>query len=246
MAKQRGETSYGRRLHLEVTDLHTVVFESLNLLVLLGVGDVCTEYAPLRTIESAARDGVTSHHIVLSYLVDELFICQSHIRCALDGIPLHVFCKSLLHINIAHHITTSIIVQQTVEADTLHGSYKATRWREWLQSTASSDAYHRQRAVLFFLLAGVIVDVGERVKFVDHDIYVIAANTVTLNRDALALIGASNGVELTTADLALFRVEVGCNGVNTGRITHQNYLVGQLFRLQMKVKTRTIGIDNQF
>ena len=69
---------------------------------------------------------------------------------------------------------------------------------------------------------------------------------MTLNRDALALIHTSDGVELTTADLTLFRVEMGGNGINAGWITHQDYLVGQLLWLQMKVETRTVGIDDQF
>ena len=69
---------------------------------------------------------------------------------------------------------------------------------------------------------------------------------MTLNRDALTLIGAGDGVKLTAADLTLFRVEMGGNGVNAGWITHQDYLVGQLLWLQMKVETRTVGIDDQF
>ena len=53
-------------------------------------------------------------------------------------------------------------------------------------------------------------------------------------------------MELTAADLALLRVEVGGDRIDTGRIAHEDHLVGQLFWLQVKVKTRTIGIDDQF
>ena len=67
---------------------------------------------------------------------------------------------------------------------------------------------------------------------------------MTLAGDTLAFIHASDGMELTTADLALFRVEVGCNGIYTGRITHENNLVGQLLRLQMQVEARAIGIND--
>jgi hypothetical protein len=52
-------------------------------------------------------------------------------------------------------------------------------------------------------------------------------------------------VELTAADLALFRVEVGGNGVNSGRIAHEDYTVGQLFWLQMEVETRAVVVDDQ-
>jgi hypothetical protein len=39
---------------------------------------------------------------------------------------------------------------------------------------------------------------------------------------------------------------MGGNGVNAGWITYEDYLVGQLLWLQMKVETRTVGIDDQF
>jgi hypothetical protein len=37
---------------------------------------------------------------------------------------------------------------------------------------------------------------------------------------------------------------VGCNGIYSSRITHENYFVGQLLRLQMQVEARAIGIDD--
>lgn len=98
--------------------------------------------------------------------------------------------------------------------------------------------------MLVFFLSCVIVDVGEGVEFVDHDVDIVTANTMTLASDALAFIHTSDGVELTTADLALFRVEVGCNGIYSSRITHENNLVGQLLWLQMQVEARAIGIND--
>jgi hypothetical protein len=52
-------------------------------------------------------------------------------------------------------------------------------------------------------------------------------------------------MELTAADLALFRVEVGCDGVYSGRIAYEDYTVGQLFWLQMEVETRAVVVDDQ-
>ena len=88
-----------------------------------------------------------------------------------------------------------------------------------------------------FLLAGVIVDVGQRVEFVDNDIDIITANAVRLASDSLAFICTSDGVELATANLMLDAVEVGCNGINTSGVANENHLVSQEFGLQMKVKT---------
>ena len=100
--------------------------------------------------------------------------------------------------------------------------------------------------MLIFLLSRLIVDIGQRVEFVHHDVDIVAAYTMTLHRDALTLVGTSDGVELTTADVALLCVEMGGHGVNTRRITNEDHLVGQLLWLQMEMKTRTVCVDDQF
>ena len=154
--------------------------------------------------------------------------------------------EGLFHLYVADHITTCVVVQQSVVTDALHGGYETARRCERLKSATGTNAYHCQRAVLVFFLTGIIVDVGERVELVDHDIDVVTADTMTLASDALAFIHTSNGMELTAADLTLFRVEMCSNGIHTCRIAHKNNLVGKLFWLQMQMETRTISIDNQF
>ena len=99
--------------------------------------------------------------------------------------------------------------------------------------------------MLVFFLTGSIVDVGECIEFVDHDIDVVAADAVALTGDTLALVHTRDGVELTAADLALFRVEVVCNGVNTCWIANEDNPVGQLLGLQMEVETRAVVVDDQ-
>ena len=99
--------------------------------------------------------------------------------------------------------------------------------------------------MLVALLTGVIVDIGQGIELVDDDINVVATDTMTLTGDALAFIRTGDGVELTAADLALFRVEVGCDGVNSGWIAHEDHTVGQLFWLQMKMETRAVVVDDQ-
>ncbi len=80
--------------------------------------------------------------------------------------------------------------------------------------------------MLVKLLAGLVIDIRKGVEFVGHDVGVVTANAMTLAGDALAFIGSCNGVELTAADFALFRVEMGGYGVDTGRVTHEDNLVG--------------------
>ena len=91
--------------------------------------------------------------------------------------------------------------------------------------------------MLGFLLAGVIIDVGERVELVCYDIDIVATDTMALHGDALALIGACDGVELTTAHLALLGVEMGGNGIYTGGIAHEYHFICQLFWLEMQMET---------
>jgi hypothetical protein len=69
---------------------------------------------------------------------------------------------------------------------------------------------------------------------------------VTLTGDAFTFIGTSNGMELTTAYLMLYRIEMSSNSIYTGRVTHEYYFIGQLFWLEMQMETRTICIDDEF
>jgi hypothetical protein len=69
---------------------------------------------------------------------------------------------------------------------------------------------------------------------------------VTLTGDALAFIGASDGVELAAANLALDAVEVVGYGIDTGWVAYQYHPVSQLFWLQVQVETRAVLVDNEF
>ena len=100
--------------------------------------------------------------------------------------------------------------------------------------------------MLILFLTRLVVDIGKGIKFVDHDVDIVAADTMALHSDAFAFVCASDGVELTAAHLALFRIKVCSNGVNTCRIAHEDNLVCQLFRLQMEMEAGTVGINNQF
>ena len=145
--------------------------------------------------------------------------------------------EGFLHGNVADHIAAGIVVEQSVETDALDGGNERTCGCEGLQASAGADAYHRQRAVFLFLFAGVVVNIGQCVEFVDHDVDVVAANAVRLAGDALALVHAGNGVELAARHFVLDAVEVGGNGVDTGGIADENNLVSQEFRLQVEVET---------
>ena len=145
--------------------------------------------------------------------------------------------EDFLHLEVADVVTSGIEVEQAVEADALNRSNERASGREGLQTATGADANHSQRTMLRLLLTGVVVDVSQRVEFVDHDIDVVAADTMRLSGDALAFVHTGNGMELTATDFVFDAVEVGSNGVYACRVTNEDDFVCQVFRLQMKVKT---------
>ena len=90
-----------------------------------------------------------------------------------------------------------------------------------------------------------IVDISQRIKFVDHNVDVVATDAVRLASDALAFIRTGDGMELATRYLTLLCVEMGCHSIDTGWIAHEDNLVSQLFGLQVQMETRAVLIDNE-
>ena len=146
---------------------------------------------------------------------------------------------------VTHLVAGGIVVEQTVEADTLDRGHEAARGCKGLQATAGADANAGQRAVLVFLLSRLIVDVGQCVEFGHDDVNIVAADAVALTGDALAFIGAGDGMELAAADLTLSGVEMVGNGIDAGRVAHQDYTVGQLLRLEVQVEAGAVFVDDE-
>ena len=95
-------------------------------------------------------------------------------------------------------------------------------------------------------MAGAKVDVGEGIKFVDHNVNVVAANTRVNDADALSFVSASNGFEFSALNLAFFFFKVRSHQSHATRIAYENNFVSQLFGAKMKVENRTIRIDDEF
>ena len=145
-------------------------------------------------------------------------------------------CECALHGNVAYHITSGIVVKESVEADALDRGYEASGRCEGLESATGADTHHGQRTVLVTFLACLVVDICQGVEFVDNDIDIVATDTMALAGDAFSFIRAGNGMELATGDLAFLGVEMSCHGINTGRVAHEDNLVSQLFGFQVKVE----------
>lgn len=148
-------------------------------------------------------------------------------------------------LQVAHLITTGVIVEQAVETDAFHAGNETACGSEGLQTATGAYAHHGQRAVLITLLAGRIVYVGKSVKFVGYYVDVVTAYAMALASNALAFVSAGYSMKFTALNFTLTRVKVGCHCIHTGRIAHKHYLVGQLLWLEMQMKTGAVSIDDE-
>ena len=69
-----------------------------------------------------------------------------------------------------------------------------------------------------FFLASSEVDIDQRIEFGNDDVDVVATDAMRDAREAFTTIGASNGVELATRDVALDCVEMRGYEVNAFRV----------------------------
>ena len=99
--------------------------------------------------------------------------------------------------------------------------------------------------MLVFHLTSFEVDIGQGIEFGHHYIDIVGANAVRETHNGFTFVSATYGVKFAARYLEVLSVEIGCNHVNTARIAAHHYAVGEVLRLEMKVKNRAIGIDNQ-
>ena len=65
-----------------------------------------------------------------------------------------------------------------------------------LKGSGGADAHHSECAVMILYLAGVEVDVGERVELVDHDVDIVGPYAMTQAHDGLSFVCSAYCVEL--------------------------------------------------
>ena len=100
--------------------------------------------------------------------------------------------------------------------------------------------------MLIFFRTGGVVDISERVEFCYHDIEVVATDAMRLNGNALSLIVAGNGMKLSAAYLTFYFFKVLGYGIHPGGVANEDYLVGQLFGLEMQMEATSVGINDEF
>ena len=250
MAKQSCQTSKGGGFHLEVAYLQLtfacLVTEGFHLLVLVRVLYAETNLSSLWTVEAAASDSYASQHFFTCHLLYEGGVCCSHVRCSFLRTPVHVADKCLFHVEVAYFVASGIVVEQAVEADALDAGDEGAKRGIGLQTAAGTDADYRECAVLWLVLTLLEVDVGKGIQLVHRDVDVVATNACAEDRNALALVEAGDGVELSVADAAFLTVEVRGNGVNATRVADQYDAVSQLFGLDVKMEDAVVFVDDEF
>ena len=118
MSEEQRQSGKSRTLHLEVVDTQTVIFERLNLRIQLRVGQRCTQFSALWTIESSTGDGDSSHHVIGGNAVEEFRIVVHAVGIAYLVVPFHLTFEFLLCVKVADFIAACIEVDESVEADT--------------------------------------------------------------------------------------------------------------------------------
>ena len=94
--------------------------------------------------------------------------------------------------------------------------------------------------------AGVEVDVGQRVEFVDDDVDVVTTDTGGNDCDALAFVGTGHGAEFAALDFAFAVLKVRCDELNSAGIADENHFVCDLFGKKVEVENRTVCVENEF
>ena len=94
MTEEKGKTGEGRTLHLEVVDAQTVILECFNLLIKFRVGKWGTEFAALRSVETATGYGDSAYHIIAGYLVEQFLIVVYTVWVANLVVPFYLALES--------------------------------------------------------------------------------------------------------------------------------------------------------
>ena len=89
MALQTCQSGQCGTFHLEVGDAVSLIFEVLDFLVLVRVGQWNTELASLRTEETATGYCYTTYHICTGDTVYQFFVGMNHVgsRCTEIACP---------------------------------------------------------------------------------------------------------------------------------------------------------------
>ena len=248
VAHKPRQARHSTAFHFKISHLEIAITEGFNLGILLGVGQRQTEFTTLRTKKSATGHSDATHHIGGRYAADEFVVGADAIGVtdASGALPAHGGEELLFETEVANAVAAGIEVEQAVEADALDTGHEGAFGCFGLEATTGAYAHDFKTAQRGFDGSAGEVDVGERVNLVEHDVNVVTANTGRHHGDALAGIGAGDGVKLATLHVALAAVKMSRHRCHTAGVAHKDDLGGQMLGQKMKMKHRPIGIDDEF
>ena len=105
-----------------------------------------------------------------------------------------------------------------------------------LQRSAGADTDYIQGAVALADYARFEIDVGERIKFGDHNLDVVGTYAMGYGHQGFALESAADSMELSRMHVVVDRIETGGYHVDSPGIAYENDVVAQLVRTEMYVK----------
>ena len=158
----------------------------------------------------------------------------------------HMLLEGLFHLGDGYLLPVAVPVHHPVKAHADVGKHVASQRNIGMQGTGSADPEDIEGAVLRLYLAGFEIHIGQGVQLCHHDVYIVGADSVGQGGDALSLVLAGNGNELTVRIAALDVREMVCQDVYTAGVSHHDHIVCQLFRLHMEVKDGSVSIDDKF
>lgn len=210
VAEEGREAGYSGGLHLEVGDAQTAVGKILYLVVLSGVGKGDAQLSALWAIETSAGDGDAAFHIVLCNAFEKFRGIVDAVRVSdtLIAGPSHVVHEGCFEVKVTDIVASGVEVEETVETEAFLRCDEGARGQISVESAAGADAYEGEGAVLGAIITSGEVNVGKGIKFVDHDVYVVASDASALHgdpfREASACgIDACYGAEFAVAYLTL-------------------------------------------
>ena len=163
--------------------------------ILFGILNLHPDSSALRTVKTSASDGDATNHVIGRNLIQESIIGGCHIGSAFLWGPIHVFAEGILQFKVANPVAIGIIIEQTIEPDTLLACNEGTQRGFRLEATTGADANEGELAELWVIFACLEIDVCQSIKFVYHDVDVVASDTGGKHGDALAMVCSSDGTE---------------------------------------------------
>ena len=245
VSKHLGHTLQTCTFHLEVGDGTTAETEALYLLVQMRVCQFQSNHTSLRSIEANSGDGVSAHHIILSYALNQLRVGVHGIGSGPRVVPFRVLAEFLFKLQVADSIAVGIEIQNAVEAGTFLSHYEIADAEFGLQSTRSADTNHGESAVLGFHGARFEINIGQSVKLRNHYLDVVGTDAVRYAHQLFAFVSACNGAEFAALNGIIDGVEVRGYHVHAARVADKDDVVAQLVRTQMYVESRAIVVDYQ-